>query len=141
MSVGDILHNMGIKAVGAYLRVLREQQNLSQKHIALKLMVSEKQVSRWEKGTSNPAGVMLIHFASLVGGNLDDISSLLLSPTDIPDDGEISAKKRIEGVSLTETPESSEKYLLQAIEHALLLRRNKSSLEKLVNFGKKLVGE
>jgi transcriptional regulator with XRE-family HTH domain len=130
---------MGMKAVGSYLKNLRKQKGLSQKYIADYLNVSEKQVLRWEKGLSDPASSMLIHFSKIVDGSLEDISELLLSTDDNNDIGEELAEKRIT-LSQLQVPQSSERYLVQAIEHAMMLRGDRSRLEKLVDFGKKLVG-
>lgn len=59
--------------LGAKIRSLREQANLSQQDLAEKLFVSRQTVSRWESGTRTPDLVMAKKIAMILGVTLDEL--------------------------------------------------------------------
>jgi transcriptional regulator with XRE-family HTH domain len=134
---------MGRKSAGAYLRTLREEKSLSQKYIANHLSVSDKQILRWEKGLADPAASMLIAFTSLVDGDMNDISELMLSVSDSEKEGieraKIRAAKNRTGFTLHERNQRVEEYVFQIIEIALRLRTDSNRLSQYAEMGKELL--
>lgn len=51
---------------GAFVSELRKQKNLTQKELAQKLFISDKAVSKWERGLSMPDITLLIPLANLL---------------------------------------------------------------------------
>ena len=56
---------MDAQEIGTMIQRLREQQNLTQKALAERLAVSDKTISKWENGTSDPSTSNLIALAKL----------------------------------------------------------------------------
>lgn len=52
---------------GSFVAELRKEKNLTQKELAEKLYVSDKTVSKWERGLSMPNVVLLMPIADLLG--------------------------------------------------------------------------
>jgi len=128
---------MGMKDVGAYLRILRERSGLTQKFISLELNVSEKQVSRWENGLSDPAGSMLIIFTKLVGGSLIDLEELLLKPDGFDESQNRRLAERRINQGMVDTG-VSESQLCCALDLALQLHAQ-GGLDEWVEVGRKLL--
>ena len=52
---------------GSFLSALRKENGLTQKEVAQKVSVSDKAVSKWERGLSLPDITLLIPLAELFG--------------------------------------------------------------------------
>ena len=64
---GGCMYQISNEKFGLFVTELRKKKNLTQKDLAEKLYVSDKTVSKWERGLSMPNVVLLIHcFISLV---------------------------------------------------------------------------
>ena len=59
--------------IGAYLKELRKEKNLTQEQIAEKFGVSQRSVSRWENGNTMPNISVLIELADYYGVDLREI--------------------------------------------------------------------
>ena len=60
---------------GNYLYQLRKKNNLTQRYVAYELEVSDKAVSKWERGNSKPDVDKLKLLAALYNVSLDDLLS------------------------------------------------------------------
>ena len=56
---------------GAAIKELREKNKLTQAELAEKLCVSDKTISKWERGESSPDISVLVEIADLFGVSLD----------------------------------------------------------------------
>ncbi len=132
---------MGMKSVGAYLKTLREQKGLSQKYIALELMVSEKQVSRWENGLSEPSSSSLATFIHVVGGSSEHVTQLILDEKATIEEAEILVKGVLK--EQLETPKRElvldNRNVVEAMELVMNLRHTPIRLAQWVEQGKRLV--
>lgn len=91
--------------LGIKIRELRHKNNLSQKDLADKLCVSDKAISKWEFGQSNPSLEMIYRLSKCF--NVSIYSLLELSLTENPDT--LITKEIIKDVSKTK------KYDIKAI--------------------------
>lgn len=64
---------MNQQKIGALLRDLRKENNLTQAELAEKLGVSNRSISRWENGTTMPDFDLLIELADFYGVDVRDI--------------------------------------------------------------------
>jgi transcriptional regulator with XRE-family HTH domain len=69
---------MGMEAVGAYLRILRDAEGLTQKQVASKIRVASKTIERWEAGEHEPTLTNLRPYVRLVRGSLARVLQMLL---------------------------------------------------------------
>jgi transcriptional regulator with XRE-family HTH domain len=58
--------NVDAKKFGSFLSVLRKEKNMTQAELASKLMVTDKAISRWERGVGFPDIVMLEPLADVL---------------------------------------------------------------------------
>lgn len=58
------------------LQELRESRDLSRRKVATRLGVSEKQLERWEKGTTPLKGFHLLALAAVYGVDVDEIEEV-----------------------------------------------------------------
>ena len=58
---------------GSFLSALRKENGLTQKEVAQKVSVSDKAVSKWERGLSLPDITLLIPLAELFGITVTDL--------------------------------------------------------------------
>ena len=82
-------------AVGAYLRYLREAQNLQAIDIAEKIGTNQTQVWRIEHWKSDTRGTLLFKLIRAVNGDVNDIEMLIHNPRATQSDGETLAKLRL----------------------------------------------
>ena len=59
--------------IGAFLRELRKEHDLSQEQLADRFNVSSRSVSRWENGRTLPDFDLLIELADHYGVSIDEI--------------------------------------------------------------------
>ena len=64
---------MGSYVTGETIRALREKKGYTQRQLGELIMVSDKAVSKWERGDSLPDVVMLKTIADLYGMRVDDL--------------------------------------------------------------------
>lgn len=64
---------MDTNKTGLLLRTLRQEQGLTQKQLADKLHISDKTISKWERGIGCPDIAMLPELSRLLDVNIDDI--------------------------------------------------------------------
>ena len=64
---------MDQQKIGAFLKELRKERNITQEQLADKMMVSRRTVSRWETGSNMPDLDILIDISEYYGVDLKDI--------------------------------------------------------------------
>ncbi len=94
---------------GLFLSYLRKEKGMTQKQLADKIFVSDKAVSKWERGLSLPDISLLIPLAELF---------------------EVSVTELLEGEKLRETESISREYLDEAM-YKIISMKSKSFLENL----------
>ena len=137
---------MGMEAVGAYLREIREKKGKSAVAIAEAIGTSQTHIWRIEQGkTQSIKAEMLFSFVQAVGANVGDVEKLLLDSSATPSDGKSLANRRLhDAVRETTVPYSvmvSDDDVLVAIDYVLKLRHDRTRMEKLLDFGKQLLEE
>ena len=60
------MYQISNEKFGLFVTELRKEKNLTQKDLAEKLYVSDKTVSKWERGLSMPNVVLLIPIADIL---------------------------------------------------------------------------
>ena len=61
------------KKIGAFIRTLRKEKNMTQQELADKLGVSDKAVSKWERGDGCPDVGILPTLAQALGTDVDSL--------------------------------------------------------------------
>ncbi|MCI8478554.1 MAG: helix-turn-helix transcriptional regulator [Oscillospiraceae bacterium] len=61
------------KAFGTFLAALRKEKGMTQKELAQKLFLSDKAVSKWERGASLPDISLLLPLAELLGVTVSEL--------------------------------------------------------------------
>ena len=61
------MYQISNEKFGSFLATIRKEKNLTQKELANQLFVSDKTVSKWERGLSMPNVVLLIPIADVLG--------------------------------------------------------------------------
>lgn len=64
---------MDCKKVGMLIRSLRLEQNMTQKQLAEKMNISDKAISKWERGVGCPDVSLLPELAALLGVSIEKI--------------------------------------------------------------------
>ena len=72
--------SMDCKKVGQVIRFLRQEQSLTQKQLADKMNISDKTISKWERGFGCPDISLLAELSDLLGVNIEEILCGDLSP-------------------------------------------------------------
>jgi transcriptional regulator with XRE-family HTH domain len=83
--------DMTMQAAGAYLRVLRDEERLSQTAVAQQIGVDIKTIQRVEGGEGRVLAPTIAAFTAIVQGSADHIQQLILSPDKTSADGEALA--------------------------------------------------
>ena len=68
-----------MKDVGRYLADCRKSAGLTQKEVADKLGMTDRVVSDWERGVTLPAFDVMARLITLIGGDIQEATRLLLS--------------------------------------------------------------
>lgn len=89
-----IRDNGGI-AVGAYLRALRENLELTPTEVAAQIKSDPTQIWRIESWKADVRSSLLFAYIKAVGGSPDDVSRLINNPKASTSDGELLAKLHI----------------------------------------------
>lgn len=90
----DTIAHVGLEAVGAYLRYLREAVGLSIAEISTTIGIDPSQIWRIERGKSDPKSSTLFKLISLVGGDVHDVALLISNPNVTSADGITLARLR-----------------------------------------------
>ncbi len=61
--------------IGKFIAEMRKEQNLTQKQLAEKLMISDKTVSKWETGKGLPEVSLMRPLCEILGMNLNELFS------------------------------------------------------------------
>ena len=67
------MYQISNEKFGLFVAELRKKKNLTQKELAEKLYVSDKTVSKWERGLSMPNVVLLIPIADVLGVTVTEL--------------------------------------------------------------------
>lgn len=67
------MYQLDNEKFGKFLCELRKEKNLTQKQLAEQLFVSDKTVSKWERGASIPNVVLLIPIAEVLGVTVTEL--------------------------------------------------------------------
>ena len=67
------MYQMDNEKFGAFIGELRREKHLTQKELAEKLFISDKAVSKWERGLSVPNVSMLIPLAEILGVTVTEL--------------------------------------------------------------------
>ena len=86
---------------GAFVAELRKEKGLMQKDLAEKLYVSDKAVSKWERGLSIPDVAILVPLADILGVTVTELLECRRLPKDEPMDSQQTEKivKKVIGLS------------------------------------------
>lgn len=86
---------------GAFVAQLRKEKGLMQKELAEKLYVSDKAVSKWERGLSIPDVVILVPLAEILGVTVTELLKCRRLPKDEPMDSQQTEElvKKVIGLS------------------------------------------
>lgn len=86
---------------GTFVAHLRKEKGLMQKDVAQKLFVSDKAVSKWERGLSIPDVALLVPLAELLGVTVTELLECRRLPKDAPMDSRQTEDlvKRVIGLS------------------------------------------
>ncbi len=77
---------MDCAKIGALIRSLRQEQHMTQGQLAQRLNISDKAVSKWERGFGCPDVSLLPELSSVLGVNLEELLS-----------GELDTRDRVGG--------------------------------------------
>ena len=64
---------MDAKKIGSYIAKKRKEQNMSQRELAQHLHITDKAISKWERGLSFPDITILIPLSELLNISLYDL--------------------------------------------------------------------
>ena len=62
---------MDVKKFGAFIAAMRKENNMTQMDLAGKLQVTDKAVSKWERGETLPDTAILLDLANALGTSVD----------------------------------------------------------------------
>lgn len=86
---------IGGKAVGAYLKTLRESAGLSPTEVAAQLKTDATQIWRVENWKTDTRTSILFGFAQIVNGSAADIELLINNPNSTAEEGASLARLRV----------------------------------------------
>ena len=78
------MHEIDKERFGAFLSQLRKERGMTQKELAEKLFVSDKAVSKWERGLSLPDVALLQPLADLMEVTISELLSGQRIPAEAP---------------------------------------------------------
>ena len=104
---------------GAFVAQLRKEKGLMQKELAEKLYVSDKAVSKWERGLSIPDVAILVPLAEILGVTVTELLECRRLPKDEPMDAQQTEEivKKVIGLS----EEEQRKYRPDRLKRGLQL--------------------
>lgn len=123
---------MSAEAAGAYLRLLRNQQGLTQTALAERLKVAGNTIWRIEAGQQQPGGDLLAALLSLLKGSSEYYHTLLQDKQATKDDAARYAK-----MAQSMTDEELER----AVDLFRRLRNDPRALERWLGYGEGLADD
>lgn len=104
---------------GAFVAQLRKEKGLMQKELAEKLYISDKAVSKWERGLSIPDVALLVPLAEILGITVTELLECRRLPKDEPMDSQQTEEivKKVIGLS----EEEQRKYRPDRLKRGLQL--------------------
>lgn len=128
-----------MKAVGLYLRTLRDDLGMSRGAVAKQLRTDDSQIERIENGQIDTRSSLLFRFVELVQGRLEDIRGLILGEPDSPDLGRNAARDWIaQGKKGTEDIVATIASLTEE-ERLILARLNPDQRQALLNLARQFL--
>lgn len=73
---------MEYRKIGAVIRTLRQEQNMTQKQLADKMNISDKTVSKWERGQGLPDISLMPELTAILGVEMENLLSGDLTPNE-----------------------------------------------------------
>lgn len=70
------------RKIGAVIRTLRQEQNMTQKQLADKLNISDKTVSKWERGQGLPDISLIPNLTGILGVDMENLLAGDLTPNE-----------------------------------------------------------
>ena len=64
---------MNLGKIGKFISELRKEKNLTQEELAEKLLVTDRAVSKWERGLSLPDAGKMLDLCSILGINVNEL--------------------------------------------------------------------
>ena len=104
---------------GAFVAQLRKEKGLMQKELAEKLYVSDKAVSKWERGLSIPDVAILVPLAEILGVTVTELLECRRLPKDEPMDSQQTEELVKKVIGLSE--EEQRKYRSDRLKRGLQL--------------------
>ena len=104
---------------GAFVAQLRKEKGLMQKELAEKLYVSDKAVSKWERGLSIPDVAILVPLAEILGVTVTELLECRRLPKDEPMDSQQTEELVKKVIGLSE--EEQRKYRPDRLKRGLQL--------------------
>lgn len=98
-----------MEAVGAYIRALRQEQELTQVRLAELVGVSNNTIWRIEAGQQEPKGNQLAAILTIIKGRIDHVYELLSNALATKADGEAKAKQHLTTESVLALADTDEK--------------------------------
>ena len=134
------MYQINNEKFGHFLAEVRKEKQMTQKDLADKLFVSDKTVSKWERGLSVPDSEMLIHIAEILETPVSVLLGETQTETEIPlnDWNVISEKLEVINLQLAREKETKRKVLhglfivtcaLLVVITAVLIAQDSSYLE------------
>ena len=74
---------MNCDKIGSLILTLRKEKNLTQKNLAALLNISDKTISKWERGLGSPDVSLLPSLSDILGTNIEKLLLGNLKPNDI----------------------------------------------------------
>lgn len=127
---------MGMKAVGSYLRILREAERIGRGALAQQINTDDSQIERIEKGKIDTRGSLLFAFIRAVRGNAEHVMVLLLDEAATEADGQVLAKSWLRVMLAGPEALDERRRRLQDLVDELLA--NPHLLDQLIRYGNRL---
>lgn len=129
-----------MKAVGLYLRVLREEKRIGRVALGKRLGTDDTQIERIEKGQIDTRSSLLFGFVDVVQGDPDDVATLILDVEDVPEKGQALAERVIARLKRASRAEQEE-YKRRANALIEALTADPRKLDLLIGYGERLLEE
>ena len=105
------------KTLGTMIAELRKQHGMTQMELAEKMGVTDKAVSKWERGESVPDVLILMQLAELFGTTVND---LVCDPNELPKNSDSRLEKAMTQVSEKALKRKANKNVIQALSSTLV---------------------
>ena len=99
---------MDLIKIGKFISIKRKEKNLTQEELAEKLLITDRAVSKWERGLSLPDADKMLDLCNILDINVNE---LLIGEENMKDE-----KKKTDEL-LKKFIENSKEYLIDIKEH------------------------